>query len=104
MKTLAQTLADIQAEIERQRASGNVSPLVAGIIAHEALLASDGFAGLHIVADEALMDGIQARTFGRADLIISDDVDEVIDLAPTEWDLVDDEAQLRALPGYYDGF
>ena len=103
MKTLTQTLADIQAEIERQKATGDVSPLVAGIIAHEALLASDGFAGFH-VTDEALMDGIQARTFGRADLIISDDVDEVIDLAPTEWDLVDDEAQLRALPGYYDGF
>lgn len=79
MKTLSQTLAEIQAEIERQRASGNVSPLVAGIIAHEALER-------------------------RAVVIISDDVDDAIDLAPTEWDLVDDEAQLRALPGYYDGF
>lgn len=79
MKTLAQTLADIQAEIERQKATGDVSPLVAGIIAHEA-------------AER------------RAVLIISDDVDDAIDLAPTEWDLVDDEAQLRALPGYYDGF
>ncbi|PZQ94805.1 MAG: hypothetical protein DI533_21400 [Cereibacter sphaeroides] len=98
MTTLSQTLADIQAEIERQKASGNVSPLVAGIIAHEALLASDGFAGFHI-DDEA-----QLHTFGRADMIICDDVDPAIDLEPTEWDLVDDEAQLRALPGYYDGF
>ncbi|ATI16445.1 hypothetical protein [Klebsiella phage vB_KpnS_IME279] len=69
MTTLAQTLADIQAEIERQKASGNLSPLVAGIIANEA-------------AERA----------------------EVDDLTPDEWDLVDDEAQLRALPGYYDGF
>lgn len=69
MTTLSQTLADIQAEIERQKASGNVSPLVAGIIAHEA-------------AERA----------------------EVDDLIPDEWDLVDDEAQLRALPCYYDGF
>lgn len=35
MKSLADTLAEIQAEIERQKATGNVSPLVAGIIAHE---------------------------------------------------------------------
>lgn len=69
MTTLSQTLADIQAEIERQKASGNVSPLVAGIIAHEA-------------AERA----------------------EIDDLTPDEWDLVDSEAQLRALPGYYDGF
>lgn len=74
MTTLAQTLADIQAEIERQKASGNMSPLVAGIITHEA-------------AERAM----------AAD-------DTVIDLEPTEWDLVDNEAQLRALPGYYDGF
>ena len=70
MKTLADTLAEIQAEIARQMASGNPSPLVVGIMIHERLEAAD----------------------------------PVIDLEPTEWDLVDDEAQLRALPGYYDGF
>ncbi|QHR72904.1 hypothetical protein sortsyn_39 [Escherichia phage sortsyn] len=66
MKSLADTLADIQAEIDRQKASGDVSPLVAGIIAHE--------------------------------------MAEAADIEPTEWDLIDDEAALRALPGYYDGF
>lgn len=66
MKSLADTLADIQAEIDRQKATGNVSPLVAGIIAHE--------------------------------------MAEAADIEPTEWDLIDDEAALRSLPGYYDGF
>lgn len=75
MKTLSETLAAIQAEIARQKASGDISPLVAGIIAHEA--------AARAMATEA---------------------DNVIDLEPTEWDLVDDEAALRALPGYYDGF
>lgn len=66
MKTLADTLAEIQSEIDRQKATGNVSPLVAGIIAHEMV--------------------------------------EAADIEPTEWDLNDDEATLRSLPGYYDGF
>lgn len=74
MTTLDQTLAAIQAEIARQMASGNMSAVVAGLVIHEA-------------AERAM----------AAD-------DTVIDLEPTEWDLVDDEAQLRALPGYYDGF
>ncbi|KLQ32560.1 hypothetical protein ABR33_06095 [Enterobacter bugandensis] len=74
MTTLDQTLAAIQAEIARQMASGNMSAVVAGLAIHEA-------------AERAM----------AAD-------DTVIDLEPTEWDLVDDEAQLRALPGYYDGF
>lgn len=74
MKTLAETLAEIQAEIARQMASGNPSPLVAGMMIHAALADRDGLAGV------------------------------TIDLEPTEWDLVDNEAQLRALPGYYDGF
>lgn len=72
MKSLADTLAAIEADIARQMASGNPSALVAGIIAHRAV--------------EVALDH------------------EAIDLEPTEYDLIDEEARLRSLPGYYDGF
>lgn len=72
MKSLADTLAAIEAEIARQMASGNPSALVAGMIAHRAV--------------EVALDR------------------EAIDLEPTEYDLIDEEARLRSMPGYYDGF
>lgn len=72
MKSLADTLAAIEAEIARQMASGNPSDLVAGIIAHRAV--------------EVALDH------------------DAIDLEPTEYDLIDEEARLRSMPGYYDGF